>query len=117
MIRTRIAATVLTLGTLAGVATITSGTAHAATLTCKTTNTYSRSVSALGTVSEHWLTKHACGRNYTEWEHGDTVSYTGATSVFHWVKTENYPHWVKTQWRHSVSKSGTVTNTVTTTSG
>lgn len=94
-------------------------TASAATATaCTSTNSYTHSVSAKGSVSYTWKVKNACGRNYQEWMHGWTRSYTGASTTWHEYRNElRYPCYVQTKWTHSVSKTGAQSNRVTTTSG
>lgn len=96
-----------------GTAVLTSGTAHAATVTCKTTVTHHHSVTSKGTVSDYTLRKYACGKNYTETETGTTHSASGASSSFTWTKVMNSPCWVKNETRVSVSAKGTVTTTTT----
>jgi hypothetical protein len=116
-VRNRIIAGILTAATIGGTVALTGGTAMAATVTCKTTLTHSHSVSSKGTVTDHTTLKKACGKNYDEWEHGYTNSYTGASSTFHLYKDEDYPRWTETRVTRSVSKKGTVTNTTVNSSG
>lgn len=113
-IRTAIASTLTTIALAGGIA-MASTPAHAATATttCRTTVTHHHSVTSKGTVSDYTLSKHQCGKNYTEAEAGNTWYASGAYSSFVWQKTMIYPCWTKAEERHSVSAKGTVTNTVT----
>jgi hypothetical protein len=95
-----------------GVALAGAGPASAAT--CTTTHKYEHSTASTGTVSQEWLTKHACGHAYREWEHRTTAYSTGAYSDEVLYKNElAYPHW----WSHEVlqhwTKKGTYSITVT----
>ena len=104
-------------GTMALGMVATGGNAFAATVTCRSTTTHTHTVSSRGTVSDRTTLKKACGRNYDEWSHGWSHSFTGASSTFHLYKDEDYPHFTQVKVTRSVSKTGTVRNTVTYTSG
>lgn len=117
-IRNRAAAGILAASAAAGAFTLTGGAAYAKTPVCTTSNSHSHSVTAKGTVTDTWTTKHACGKDYTKAEHRVTQSYTGAHSDMQLTRNEmNYPHWTQHEVLVSTSKSGTVRITVTNTAG
>lgn len=93
--------------------------ASAATAACTSRTTHSHTVSSRGTVSDRTELRVACGKAYQVWEHGWSRSYTGASSTFHLYKDgRRCPgHWTETEVRRSVSKTGSVTNRVTDSSG
>jgi len=95
----------------------TSGSAHAAPLAdCRTTVTHHHSVTSAGTVSDYTMTKHACGRQYTEHETGSTRTAKGSVSTFVWDKNGTTGGcWSKEETRITVSAKGTRTVTVTNT--
>ncbi len=113
-IRNRITTAIVTTALASSAFALTSGAASAATVTCKTTITHHHSVSAKGTVSDTSTWKHSCGsKNYQERETGTTLSYTGAVSSFTLTKIDVNGCWTETEVRHSVSKKGTASTTVT----
>jgi hypothetical protein len=105
-----IAATIATAVTLGTVGFVTTGgTAIAATITCKTTVTHHNSISATGAQSVYTLTKSGCGKNYNETETGWSVTAKGARTVFIWTKNETFPCWTKTEYETKTSTKGAVT--------
>lgn len=94
--------------------------ANAATGTaCTTSTVHSHSVTSRGTVSDRVTVTERCGKAYQAWAHGWTHSYTGASSTWHSYKDGRHcpGHWTMVKVSRSVSKSGTVRNTVTDSSG
>jgi hypothetical protein len=90
----------------------------ASVTTCKTTDTYTYSVSSAGTVRQTWVHKYACGHEYQKWERIVSHSRTGA----HYTEIEyrderSYPRWWQDVRKWAVSKTGTRTYTHTVTSG
>lgn len=75
---------------------------------CSTRVEHTYSVTSRGTQSWTYLDKRTCGRDYTEYEHRVTLSYTGAYSIEDLWKTEKpYPHWHSVEHLQSWSKTGT----------
>jgi hypothetical protein len=90
--------------------------AHAVTVTCRTTHTYSHTVTSAGSQSWTWTTRYACGRNYRKWEHRVSASYTGSWYVEDVYRDEmRYPHYWQHTHKDAHSKTGreTVTDTYT----
>lgn len=108
-ITTLAAAGVLAVAIPAGMAV----SASAATAPTKITHTYSRSVTAKGTVTQRWETKDYWGRDYREYVTTLEHSYTG--SHYREYETRNemaYPHYQETTQKWAWSKAGTFTYTV-----
>lgn len=112
-----------TSGVLAfGLAMGVPGVASAATTAaCSSSTSHSHSVTSRGTVSDSWTTTQRCGKAYQTWRHGWMRSYTGASNSWHSYKDgrqcPDRHRWSMTKWLHSISKTGTTRNTVTSSSG
>jgi hypothetical protein len=77
---------------------------------CRTTDSYTRSVSAAGTVRQKWTHKYACGRHYQEWEHITSQSPSGAHYRENVYRDErSYPHWWQQAQKWSWTAKGTFT--------
>jgi hypothetical protein len=116
-IRNAILAGALVLGTPAAGVVAATVPAQAATVTCTHIHSDRWSTTSTGSRSHTIVNENKCGRSYEKWTYRWFQSYTGAHSITHTYKDEDYPHFQQRAVRDSWTKTGSYSRTITVTSG
>lgn len=83
-------------------------------VTCKTTHTYTETVSSAGTVRQKWETKSGCGTHWQEWVRIISRSTSGAHyTEIEYLDHRSYPHTFEDMRKWSWTAKGVETYTHT----